>query len=85
MRAEPPADGEPPRPNRPSGQMQPGVGLIFELGLRLAISVILGLGAGLLLDNWLRTSPVFTLLGMILGIGAAMYTIWIVARQSVRR
>ncbi|MDP9269499.1 MAG: AtpZ/AtpI family protein [Chloroflexota bacterium] len=65
--------------------MQPGVGLIFDLGLRLAISVILGLGAGLLLDNWLRTSPVFTLLGMILGIGAAMYTIWIVARQSVRR
>lgn len=61
------------------------MGLVFDLGLRLVISVILGLGAGLLVDGWLRTSPIFTLVGMVLGIGAAMYTIWIVARESVRR
>jgi len=85
MRAEPPADGDPPRSDRPSGSIQPGFGLVFDLGLRLAISVVLGLGLGLLLDGWLHTSPVFTLLGMLLGIGAAMYTIWTVARQSVRR
>jgi ATP synthase protein I len=60
-------------------------GLAFDLGLRLGISVILGLGGGLLLDSWLRTSPIFTLIGMVLGIGAAMYTIWDVARDSMRR
>lgn len=47
--------------------------------------MILGLGAGLLLDNWLRTIPIFTLVGMVLGIGAAMYTIWDVARDAMRR
>ncbi len=63
----------------------PNWGLAFDLGIRLAISVVLGLGAGLLLDNWLRTSPIFTLVGMVLGVGAAMYTIWDVARDSMRR
>ena len=43
------------------------------------------LGGGLLVDSWLHTSPIFTLIGMVLGIGAAMYTIWDVAKQSMRR
>jgi ATP synthase protein I len=63
----------------------PNWGIAFDLGLRLGISIILGLGAGLLLDGWLRTSPIFTLIGMVLGIGAAMYTIWDVARDAMRR
>ena len=63
----------------------PNWGIAFDLGVRLGISVILGLGGGLLLDNWLRTSPIFTLIGMVLGIGAAMYTIWDVARDSMRK
>lgn len=63
----------------------PNWGIAFDLGIRLGISVILGLGAGLLLDGWLRTSPIFTLVGMVLGIGAAMYTIWDVARDNMRR
>ena len=61
------------------------IGIAFDLGLRLGISVILGLGGGLLLDNWLHTIPIFTLIGMVLGIGAAMYTIWDVARDAMRR
>jgi F0F1-type ATP synthase assembly protein I len=36
-------------------------------------------------DNWLRTLPLFTLIGVVLGIGAAMYTIWDVARDAMRR
>ena len=61
------------------------LGIAFDLGLRLGISVILGLGGGLLLDGWLRTSPIFTLVGMVLGIAAAMYTIWDVAKNAMRR
>lgn len=60
-------------------------GIAFDLGLRLGISVILGVGGGLLLDNWLGTLPLFTLIGVVLGIGAAMYTIWNVARDAMRR
>jgi ATP synthase protein I len=61
------------------------MGIAFDLGLRLGISVVLGLGGGLLLDSWLKTSPIFTLVGMVLGIAAAMYTIWDVARDAMRR
>lgn len=61
------------------------MGIAFDLGIRLGISVILGLGGGLLLDSWLHTSPIFTLVGMLLGIAAAMYTIWDVARDAMRR
>ncbi len=69
-----------------AGGATPGnLGIAFDLGIRLGISVILGLGGGLLLDGWLRTSPIFTLVGMVLGIAAAMYTIWDVAKDAMRR
>jgi ATP synthase protein I len=63
----------------------PNWGIVFDLGLRLGISVGVGLGVGLLLDNWLGTRPIFTLIGMVVGISAAMYTIWDVARDAMRR
>lgn len=63
----------------------PNWGIGLDLGIRLGISVALGLGGGLLVDNWLSTSPVATLIGMVLGIGAAMVTIWKVAQSAMRR
>lgn len=63
----------------------PNWGLALDLGLRLGISVIVGIGIGLLVDGWLHTSPIFTLLGVVLGVGAAMATIWDVASQAMRR
>jgi F0F1-type ATP synthase assembly protein I len=77
-RDERPTDGPPPA--RP-----PNWALGLDLGIRLGLSVGIGLGGGLLLDNWLGTTPIFTLVGMVLGIGAAMVTIWNVARDAMRR
>jgi F0F1-type ATP synthase assembly protein I len=74
------AGGKAPGEARPANW-----GIAFDLGIRLGISVILGLGGGLLLDSWLHTSPIFTLIGMALGIGAAMYTIWDVAHDAMRK
>lgn len=71
---------ERPRPTpRP-----PNWGLVLDLGMRLGLSVVIGVVAGVLLDNWLGTSPLFTLLGVAVGIGAAMYSIWDVARDEMR-
>jgi ATP synthase protein I len=70
-------------PERSPGGQNWALGL--DLGIRLGISVAIGLGGGLLLDNWLGTSPILTLVGMVLGIGAAMVTIWNVARDAMRR
>jgi F0F1-type ATP synthase assembly protein I len=52
----------------------------LDLGMRLGLSVVIGIGGGVLVDGWLKTSPLFTLIGVAVGIGAAMFTIWDVAR-----
>ena len=62
----------------------PNWALGLDLGVRLGVSVAIGLGGGLLLDNWMGTLPIFTLIGMVLGIGAAMVTIWNVARDAMK-
>lgn len=76
---------ESPDAGEPRGPRSPNWGIAFDLGIRLGVSVIIGLGGGLLLDSWLNTSPILTLVGMVLGIGAAMYTIWDVAHDAMRR
>jgi len=59
-------------------------GLVLDLGMRLGLSVVIGIGAGVLLDNWAHTSPLFTLIGVVVGVGAAMYSIWEVARNEMK-
>lgn len=77
--------------NRPeedgSKQVQPtqNWGIVLDLGMRLGLSVLIGIGAGVLLDNWLQTSPLFTLIGVVVGFGAAMYSIWDVARAGMKQ
>jgi len=85
-RMQPDDDADPERRGTtPEEQRPANWGIAFDLGIRLGASVILSLGGGLLADSWLHTSPIFTLIGMVLGIGAAMYTIWDVARGAMRR
>jgi F0F1-type ATP synthase assembly protein I len=70
---------------RPASTQRPANwGLVLDLGMRLGLSVVIGVVAGVLLDKWLGTSPLFTLLGVAVGIGAAMYSIWEVARNEMR-
>ena len=59
-------------------------GVVLDLGMRLGLSVVIGVVAGVLLDNWLNTSPLFTLVGVAVGIGAAMYSIWDVAKDGMK-
>ena len=72
-------------PKEPTPTSAASWGLVFDIGIRMGVSVAIGLGGGLLLDNWLGTRPIFTLIGMVLGIAAAMYTLWDVARDAMRR
>ena len=81
---DPETDGE-REPEGPPSSRPPNWALGLDLGIRLGVSVAIGLGGGLLLDKWLRTSPIFTLIGMVLGSGAAMVTIWNVARDAMRK
>jgi F0F1-type ATP synthase assembly protein I len=40
----------------------------------LAVTVLVGGALGYLVDRWLGTSPIFTLVGLVLGIAAAVVT-----------
>lgn len=74
-------NGPEPRPGpvaRP-----PQWGMVLDLGMRLGLAVVIGVVGGVLLDGWARTAPLFTLIGVAVGIGAAMYSIWDVARHQM--
>ena len=42
-------------------------------GFQLAFPILLFLGAGVLLDRWLHTKPIFTADRRVVGLGAGMY------------
>jgi F0F1-type ATP synthase assembly protein I len=46
---------------------------LLGIGWYFAISIIGGTVGGLLLDGWLDTKPLFTLLGLALGLMVAFY------------
>ncbi len=50
-----------------------GLVLIGQLGLTVAIPILLGIGAGLFIDSRLQSSPIATLLGLLLGLAAGVY------------
>ena len=60
------------------------LGVAFDLGIRLGVSVMIGLFGGLLLDEVLGTRPLLLLVGTGFGFAAAMWTIWDVARRSMK-
>jgi F0F1-type ATP synthase assembly protein I len=57
---------------------------LAELGGLLVGSVVAGLVLGLLLDHVTGTSPVFTLVGIFLGIVGASVGFWVRVRAALR-
>jgi F0F1-type ATP synthase assembly protein I len=56
-------------------QEPPGWASFLGLGAVTALLFVIGLGLGWLIDRMLHTLPIFTLVGLVLGIAAAgMYT-----------
>lgn len=66
----------------PADPNRPDVSSLLTLGIVLALCLVLGLGLGWLLDSAAGTSPVFLLVGLLLGIvAAACYTVASFRRQ----
>ena len=56
--------------------MRSGLGLamrLLGLGWYVTLSIVLGVGGGLWLDGRLDVRPLFTLLGLALGLAVAIY------------
>lgn len=61
------------------------MGLVTGLGLSAVGSILLGVLAGLFLDRTLHTSPLFLLIGIFLGIAAAVLGVYKMLRQELRQ
>jgi F0F1-type ATP synthase assembly protein I len=59
-------------PKDPGGNPSPSLMDLLSMGIASAVCIGLGLGAGLLVDNWLHTSPALTFVGLFLGVAAAI-------------
>lgn len=74
--ATPPPDPEPgssPPPEPPRQTTVAAAAVEFlSLGLTAAVAVLAAGAAGYFLDRWLGTSPIFVLIGVALGVTAAV-------------
>jgi ATP synthase protein I len=59
-----------------AGKGQSGIGFAFKIGADIVSALIVGVGIGLLLDNWLETKPWFLVLFFILGAAAGFMNVF---------
>ena len=50
--------------------------LITELGFTVGFSILIGIGVGWWLDGKFGTRPIFTLIGLFLGLASAGYNLY---------
>ncbi len=68
--SDPPDGSAAPAPPG-SGSLRPAV-VLLTLGFSAAAAVAVGGGLGYLVDRWAGTSPVFILIGLLLGMATAV-------------
>jgi ATP synthase protein I len=51
------------------------------IGLSVVIAIFLGLGIGLLADRYFDFKPLFTILGLLLGIAAGFRNLWVMSKR----
>jgi F0F1-type ATP synthase assembly protein I len=58
-----------------------GVWNLIGIGSYLAACLAAGMGVGWLADDWLASSPVFTLVGLVLGIAVGVLGVWLQVKR----
>jgi F0F1-type ATP synthase assembly protein I len=70
----------PQKPEEPVGR-ELGLGYKYlSLGLSFAAGILFFVGAGYLLDRWIGSQPIFTILGTLLGSGLSFF--WVLRRLA---
>jgi len=59
-----------------------GLGFAMRIGVELVAALVIGVGFGLFLDNWLETKPWFMLTFFLLGAAAGMFNVYRVVRNQ---
>lgn len=66
-------------------KLPPDSGKYLTLGIEFIVVFGTFLAAGILLDRYAKTGVVFTLIGMVVGFGGAMYRMLRVSREYWKR
>jgi len=61
--------------NRNSNSPWRAMGVVGAIGVELAVLLLLGLWLGKKLDMLLQTSPIFLILGMLLGLAIGVWSV----------
>lgn len=59
------------------------VGAATGIGCSTAVALIMCIVGGILIDGWLGTTPIFTLVGIVLGLAVAGYLLYELATMSL--
>ncbi len=59
-----------------AGAPMSGMGLAFHIVAELVVALIVGVGAGIMLDKWLETAPWFLVVFLFLGAGAGIFNVY---------
>ena len=60
------------------------VGILSTVGMAMAFAIAIGAVAGYYADKWLGTTPIFLLIGIGLGIGAAFRNLFVLTKRARR-
>jgi len=61
------------------------IGLVFQLGFSLALPLVVGTAGGAWLDKKFSASPLFTLIGLMVGLSIAGYTFYVDMLPLIKR
>ena len=64
------------------GSQQGGIGFAIRIGTELVAALAIGVGFGLLLDNWMGTKPWLMLVFFFLGSAAGMFNVYRVVQNQ---
>ncbi|HEX8732653.1 MAG TPA: AtpZ/AtpI family protein [Ktedonobacterales bacterium] len=64
------------KPKRSRASDLAAFALVGQVGLTISISLLVGIGIGLFIDSKLHSSPIATLIGLLLGLAAGIYGVY---------
>ena len=70
-----------PTPGRDMGQGYE----LMTLGLTFGVAIAAFVGGGLLLDRWLHLTPLFTIVGTLVGSGLSFWYVYVKLTQEAER
>lgn len=71
-------------PNKPMADAVRQIGALSTVGLSFVLAILLGVGAGVVLDRWLGTSPWMFFLFLIFGLAAGIVNVYRTAGRFLK-